>query len=193
MIWFDDPIEFLKNRDNWFKIIPEKDMSHDDQINAIVMFSIYFALLILLIKQDFRGLYVLLFVLILTYFLKQHLNREAFQNKKDLDKINVVKHKMHNDYCTKPTENNPFMNVNMNDYTKFPNRPKACIISDVQDDVDKYFDKNLPRNQGDIYHKNASDRQYYSMPSTSIPNNLDDFKSFVYNINPTLKQRGQNY
>ena len=87
------------------------------------------------------------------------------------------------------------MNLSLKDMNEFPTRPKACNLSrsDVSAEAQKYFDEGLPRQLDDVFRKNASDRQFFTMPSTTLPNDIDNFKSFVYKIPPTLKQAGQNF
>ena len=56
-----------------------------------------------------------------------------------------------------------------------------------------FFDKfgyNLYRDVGDLYGKNNSQRQYYTMPATTMPNDQTAFAKWCYNTGPTCKERG---
>jgi len=195
MIWFHDPLGFILTERNWFSILPQASHTIEEQLNALVMFSIYFMIGIIVIKGDFRVVYLFLFICFMTWLFYNHIQTENFNLKKLEDGINIVKEPFQNTYCVRPTKQNPFMNVMMNDITNFPNRPKACNISKpaIKEEVDSFFDEDLPRELSDVYHKNASDRQFFTMPNTTIPNNVDSFTNFVYKINPTRKQLGQNF
>lgn len=195
MIWFQDPIGFLFEESNWFRILPNASSTIEEQLNSIVMFAIYFMIGILVIKGDIRVVYVFLFICFLTYVFHRHTQTENFKAKMLEDKINITKEPFKKTYCVRPTKENPFMNVTMKDIREFPNRPKACNLSNtvIKEQVDTYFDEDLPRELGDVYHKNASDRQFFTMPNTTIPNNIDTFTDFLYKMPPTQKQQGQNF
>jgi hypothetical protein len=195
MIWFNDPVGFLFNENNWFRLIPVADATVEDQMNAVFMFALYFTIGVLVIKRDIRIIYVFLVVCLLTWLFYRHHKMEQFDTKAMEDKANVKKNLYRNEYCVKPSKDNPFMNLSLKDMNEFPTRPKACNLSrsDVSAEAQKYFDEGLPRQLDDVFRKNASDRQFFTMPSTTLPNDIDNFKSFVYKIPPTLKQAGQNF
>ena len=78
----------------------------------------------------------------------------------------------------------------MNEYAENPKRKKACKINNkVNEYIDQYFNEDLYRSVDDIYNKNASERQYYTMPVTEIPNNQDKFAQWLYgNDEKTCKE-----
>lgn len=107
-------------------------------------------------------------------------NKDSKQSLKSLKKT-----------CTVPTKQNPFMNVLINEYEENPLRKKACFINkQVGEYVDKYFNEDLYRSVDDIYQKNASERQYYTMPSTEIPNEQDKFAKWLYGIDGKTCKEG---
>ena len=91
--------------------------------------------------------------------------------------------------CTKPSLNNPFMNINT--ITDKRDKPAACPYYDnpnVAAEVEKDFDFNLYRDVSDLYNKRNSQRQYYTMPSTTIPNEQTAFAKWLYLSPPTCKE-----
>jgi len=78
----------------------------------------------------------------------------------------------------------------MSDYTQNPKRAKACDLSQgpVKSKAQGYFNKNLYRDVGDVFQKNASDRNFITMPVTTIPNDDGAFKNFLYDIKQTCKE-----
>ena len=48
-IWFNDPANFI-NGSNYFKIWPSQDMAFGEQLNCLMRFAIYFALIVFIIK-----------------------------------------------------------------------------------------------------------------------------------------------
>ena len=171
-----------------FNIIPDSSQDVVDQLNSVMRFSIYFSIIILALKHDVRAIYFTIFVAFVTwiiytqYVAEDHTKRELFDRlgiKADFKKRN----------CIKPTENNPFMNVSRVDYADFPNRPKACSIQDSAKETGEFFEKGLYRKEDDVFFKSASDRQFFTMPFTTIPNDQTGFAKWLYNIGPTCKEK----
>ena len=80
--------------------------------------------------------------------------------------------------CTRPTPENPFMNVLATEYGTL--RPPACDYDDVKDDVAAYFERGLHREITDVYKKKASDRQFITMPVTETVPDTGAFRNFLY-------------
>lgn len=87
----------------------------------------------------------------------------------------------------RPTINNPFMNVLVSDYDTSIGKPlnvtsRACDTENpkVKDDMQIGFEDNLFRDVSDIFGKNASDRQYYTTPSSQIVNDQTGFAKWLY-------------
>ena len=95
---------------------------------------------------------------------------EKYLNDNDLDIIN-------NEKCVKPTRENPFMNPSLIGNN---NKYDSCSIENehIKDNIDYFFNKNVFRETDDIYDKSLLDRQFYTVPSTSIPNNREKLASW---------------
>jgi hypothetical protein len=90
----------------------------------------------------------------------------------------------------KPTVENPFMNVNLiTDNKEKIESPNSWNNEEVQKDIEDKFGYNLYRDVGDLYGKSNSQRQYYTMPSTTIPNNQTSFAKWCYSVGPTCKEK----
>lgn len=106
-----------------------------------------------------------------------------------LEQMNMMKDIHTNKKCQKPSPSNPFMNVLLTDYVSNPKRPTACRMNNaVKKQVNKFFDENLFRDVDDIFHKNASDRQFYTTANTAIPNDQTAFAKWLYQTGPTCKE-----
>ena len=105
---------------------------------------------------------------------------EKYLNDNDLDIIN-------NEKCVKPTQENPFMNPSL---IGINNKYNSCSIENkhIKDNIDYFFNKNVFRETDDIYDKSLLDRQFYTVPSTSIPNNREKLASWLYERGPTCKE-----
>lgn len=188
-IWFKDLQHFCTEQ-NYAQFFPAKGMSFAEQLNSLMRLSIYFSILVFLLKKDTHIFFVPIFMGGFTYFLytidsNNKLNEQSFLDSKEL-----YKDKNTDEICSKPSENNPFMNVLMNEYVQNPNKNKACNLSrtDVKKKTKKFFDKNLYRDVDDIFQKNASDRNYYTTPITTIPSDQDAYLKFLYPLPKTCKE-----
>ena len=86
-----------------------------------------------------------------------------------------------------PTENNPFSNVPItafgqpqvySDYTRMNLGPASKFVKNSMEDN---FIKTLYQNPGDkLFERNNSQRQFYSVPVGSVPNNQEAFAESLY-------------
>lgn len=188
-IWFKDVRSFI-NEKNVDKFFPSSSMTFTEKLNSIMRLTIYFSIILVIIKKDINVFFVPLIAGVFTWFLYNS-ERRKLKNEEDfLSKMNLYKDPRTSQLCYKPTPNNPFMNILMSDYTQQPNRAKACNVSKghIKKMTQKYFDRNLYRDVSDIYQKNASDRNFYTTPSTTIPNAQDEFLKFAYPMGKTCKE-----
>jgi hypothetical protein len=191
-IWYQNVPEFLVNASTVIEIIPDKSMSLERQLNALFRFSVYFAILVYVIRRDYRIWYFPIIIGCLTFLIYQNkLNTD--ESKKELfEKLNVIENEKK--VCYNPTKDNPFMNVSMVDVSDFPNRPEACNISNkvVKDKVQAILDDQMVCSVDDIFKRNAGFRNFYTTPSTTIPNDQDKFAKWLYQVPPTCKERTLN-
>lgn len=188
-IWYQDPRGFITDA-NYFEFWPSKDMSFAEQLNCLMRFSLYFALIVLIIKKDANILFVPMFMGIFTYYVYMVDTQNKINENMILDSMSMHKNERDGSKCIKPSSNNPFMNVLMTDYAKNPKRPSACSLDSktTRTEIKKHFDKNLFRNVDDVFHKNASDRQFYTTPITTIPNDQSAFAKWLYGQGTTCKE-----
>jgi hypothetical protein len=188
-IWFKDMKNFI-NEKNVDKFFPAPSMNLTEKLNSIMRLAVYFGLILLVINRDVNVLFVPLVTGAFTWFLYRSEQRKMKNEEYFLSKMNLYKDPRTSQLCYKPTPNNPFMNILMTDYTQQPNRPQACNVSKghIKKMAQKYFERDLYRDVSDIYQKNASDRNFYTTPSTTIPNAQDDFLKFAYPIGKTCKE-----
>ena len=92
------------------------------------------------------------------------------------------------------------MNVTMKDYMNLDkngfivNRPPACDPNDpeIKKLMDQGFSNNLYRDVSDVFGKNSSQRNYFTMPWTTIPNKQDEFARWLY-LSPKTCKEDQDY
>ena len=188
-IWFQDPTGFIGPL-NYDRFFPSKEMAFVEQLNSLMRFSIYFSLLVFVIRKETNIFFIPVFMAGFTYMLfsvdTKNKQREKFYMKqKQLEKDPHTK-----ELCAAPTKENPFMNVLVSDYAINPQRKKACSITEgkAKGKVKKLFENNLYRDVSDIYNKNASDRNFYTTPITTIPNDQNAFAQYCFGTEKSCKQ-----
>jgi hypothetical protein len=88
-----------------------------------------------------------------------------------------------------PTARNLFMNVLLDEYKYNPERPAAAPVTDplVKQTLDDYFRVQWFSDPTDVFGKNQNQRQFVTMPSTSIPNDRDSYQKWLYALPGTCK------
>jgi len=95
--------------------------------------------------------------------------------------------------CKIPTKDNPLMNTNITDYNE-GNPPVACnsYDEDINEEININFNHDLFRNIDELWEKGNSQRQFYTMPNTAVPNNQKDFAEWLYKVPETCKENQFN-
>lgn len=95
---------------------------------------------------------------------------------------------------TSPTSENPYMNFLMNEISEYPTKPPAKYNAsgDVKQKLEDRFEVKMYGDPGDIWGRNQSQREFYTMPSTSIPNDRDSFQNWLYRIPGKTCKEGNN-
>lgn len=100
----------------------------------------------------------------------------------------------HSQTETMPTARNPFMNVLIDEIKYNPTRAPAKYIGDpnVQGSLDSFFRVQWSSDPTDVFGKTQSQRQFITMPSTSIPSDRGSFQDWLYKIpGKTCKEGGR--
>lgn len=209
----------LYDGNNYVKFIPTQNMNYIEKLNSLVRLSIYlFLALFLLGKNDKKNISwfyipIILFLGVnLFYAIDKKEKGLAQENEERKIKLEISKPKLtpeetylndknSNETCTsyqgtkcrKPTPNNPFMNVLLTDYIEDSDRPPACNIenSNISNLAYDGFVEGLFQDVTDVFEKKNSDRTYYSMPSTTIPNDTISFAKWCAGIPETCKTNNQ--
>jgi hypothetical protein len=97
--------------------------------------------------------------------------------------------------ATLPTARNPFMNVLIDEIKYNPKRPEAVAINDpaMKIGLDDFFRTEFNRDPTDVFGRSQSQRQFVTMPSTSIPNDQGSYQDWLYKIEgKTCKEGGRD-
>lgn len=184
-IWYNDFTGFI-TEDNFYKILPFTYMSFEEKLNAIMRFCLYLSIVLSLITVNAKYIGIVLVAAILSYVFYSFETRdktiaENFLKDKNLE---IVDNKL----CTRTTIENPFMNPSIADIKYNPDRPAACDIEKVKDKVENNFKKRVYKDVNDIFGREYSSREFYTVPSTTIPNDQGGFAKWLYGSPATCKE-----
>jgi hypothetical protein len=191
--WMEDyKILFYKERLTEF--FPSSSMTLIEKLNALFRMSIYLSIILYLLTSNYLYLYIMIIIGAFTCFIyySQKDNVELYFNsdKNSIDNI-IQKFDLNElENNIKPTVENPFMNINLITDNKVKEAPHPSWNDEkIKNDIEDKFGYNLYRDVGDLYGKSNSQRQYYTMPSTTIPNNQTSFAKWCYSVGPTCKEK----
>lgn len=190
-IWINDyKILFLK--DNISKFVPTVNMTNIEKLNSIMRLGVYLGVALFIFSGKTEYLLIIVLVSVFTYFIynTQKDNMELFFNSIDNSNFNKIqKSLMKEPSKIEPSVDNPFMNINLitDDKTK-DSAPPSWNNDEVKDEIEVKYNHNLYRDVGDLYGKSNSQRQFYTMPSTTVPNNQTSFAKWCYSTGPTCKE-----
>lgn len=178
-IWYND-LSGMFTYQNYFIVLPTQTMTLHEKLNAIVRFFTYLGVLLALIKNDYKYIFLgviaaLVSVIINTYEDNNISIAEKFLEDKELAIVD-------NRVCSKSTVNNPFMNMSIADITLNPEHPAACRLDNptIKKLIDTNFNARVFRDSGDIYGMQNSQRQFYTMPVTTLTNDQTGFGKWLY-------------
>jgi len=90
--------------------------------------------------------------------------------------------------CKKPTADNPYMNIVFSDYLDAANVPEPCNSDQTKDDAQYLYNSTVYRNIEDVYERQNSQRLFYTLPITTIPNKQGEFADWLYKTGPQCKE-----
>lgn len=204
--WYND-INILIHPDRLTEFFPIGEHTLEEKFNALVRLSLYISIILFYYHGDYNYFGIFIGTLLITYFIwiNKPISNEGKLNELSSTFPEQVVEKLENEgntsNCTRPTIDNPFMNVTMKDLLNVDettgtivDRPAACDTTnpDVKKEIDNNFNNNLFKDVNDIFGKMNSQRQFYTMPSTTIPNAQDEFAKWLY-LNPKTCKEDQDY
>lgn len=209
--WFQDLAGTIFNLDLALKILPRNEMTYAEKINSLVRLSIYIGLILALFYTNYLFLYIPIIVMIITYLLYifrlGELDKTRSENGpnaklQDITKgqnDNLMKKNINGNHgdsfenllnikrCSKPVINNPFMNALVFD-SRLRNSACDVIKPENQLAIEKEYNKYCIKDISDIYNHNSGRRQFYTVASTTYPNDQGGFANWLYRTPPTCKE-----
>jgi len=182
-IWYKD-LRILYINNNYIKFFPTANMNNIEKLNSIVRTSIIISTILIVYTGNINFIFLAIFVLLITYLIHSNNTNISNYNNYTEKKLEYVL----------PTVDNPFMNITLNDYIENPNREALIKKNNYKNPkldklINKSFNFNLYKDFSDIFNKNNSQRQFYTTPVTTIPNNQKSFGNWLYKTSETCKER----
>lgn len=214
--WAENP-SILWQRNRLSEFVPAPNMSWAEMLNSLVRGAALISFVLVLYFQTDSPFYILLFFLILTYIIAKYpgpvmdqLNKaqswlkkfptqgrtEISQEEKNIENAEffVQPNSVEGNWKgaqVQPTVNNPFMNFNIfTDPTNKPAAPLSYSSPSLQAEIEKNYQKELYRDVSDLYNKQHGQREFYTTPSTTFPNDQTSFARWLYATPPTCKEEG---
>ena len=191
--WYNDP-SILISTDRLDEFFPSKVMTFEEQLNAFVRLMSYLSIILTAYTKNVNYIYLSLFSFIFSYLIYKNSDESLSSKLKKEDFISNYDSKKN--YIL-PTIDNPFMNVQFDDYIKNPQREAISKLNNYKNPnlnklIDQKFNYNLYKDVSDIFDKNNSQRQFYTTPVTTIPNDQESFAKWLYKTPPTCKENNGN-
>lgn len=177
--WFEDPKRLVDSKKlTWF--FPSMSMPVEERVDAATRLVIYYTALLLLVKRDATVLVYMLAALVVLYAFYRYHQSAKLQRETMLDRYNLTPDPVTKRPCFKPTKDNPFMNVSP--LSDPADRAPSCDMTKrtVRKQVEKLYEASTVFNVEDVFRRNSGQRQFYSMPATTTPNDQDAFAKWLY-------------
>lgn len=168
-LWIDDPLNILFDLS---KIIPDRSDSLHEQVNSFTRFILLYGTILSVYKKNLDPLVFAMVmsiaVLGFVWFMKQQTHNPAKQLNSHEPPTSV-------ECITPKTIHNPFANPMMG--ARNCNAPSSPLSEQ------ELFVQNLPLDEWDIYGKNNSQRQFFSVPH----NDQTSFAKWLYDPGEVCK------
>ena len=191
-LWIND-LSILYKGDYLFEIIPNKNFDFNRKLNSLVRLSIYYSCIMYFVNKDTNTFFIPIIIGSLSIVLNKNHEKTQIEESTHKLQMNDIPN-MQNDInslsgsCRVPTAENPFMNPLQTTVNPDEKSCSSYNNKGLQKDIDTKFNNDLYRDANDIFGKNNSQRQFYTVPGGSIPNDQEAFTKWLYQTPPTCKE-----
>lgn len=172
----------LFDPDKLLDFFPNKYQSYEERVNALARLIIYAGVSISLYRKHVSPLLFSIGLLVVLIIISK-VQKNLFNGRQKRHNNPSGCQKFQED-CQKPTVMNPFANVLVGDN---PERKHACPVDEVEEDIVAKFNRSVIKSEFDVFDNQNSQRQFYSTPNTSIPNDQGAFAHWLYGQDKVCK------
>jgi hypothetical protein len=162
-----DILQEVFQKDKLLNFWPTNRQSAKERVEATTRFVVYASLLVYLTSKDARV--VLLGLLVLTVLYVLYFNGMIPDGERSMN------YKLDASGFTMPSRDNPMGNILMGEYSTQPDRPPAAWYPSVREEVQQEWDEIHP-----FERVRDAERNFYTTPSTTIPNDQAAFAQASY-------------
>ncbi len=206
--WWDQPRILIDQATEFFPFTEYDKRCTASALNSFTRFGIYLGILLAIVRMEEAWLLVgVVFASFAVGAWKimmrngavregftENFTSEAGYREKDTDAPIVDARTVNGQYVpdvigdrsgrTDPTAANPFMNVLISEISDNPYRKPAANVqaTAVKHELDGYFETMFYNDPGDTFNRTQSQRQWVTMPSTTIPNDQEAFQNWLYRV-----------
>ena len=214
--WSENP-NILLTPKYVFELYPTAEMTYAQKLNAISRLVVFIAIAGFIVSRGnmrilFVSIVTLLAIYLLHFYYVMTTKKHASGFRENMENAELVQKKIDSlrsqpNLFDPPTSTNPLSNVLLSDYLANPQKKPAAPADNENVAVDiltqaKETVKRLNPGQPDIadklfgdlgeqYQFERSMQAYYSMPSTTIPNDQGAFAEFCYGSMVSCKEGNQ--
>ena len=189
--WIKEP-SILFRKDKIFQLWPYEGMTFEEKLNATTRFVICISLFGFMILNNYLILLfgiVLILALVSLFFYINKSSYEGLENNVQIDATkmsneNPLYNVMPVDYQNNVNKEKMKTNYNISREESINNSAKNFILEQNKDNSEI---GNIFKSVTDNIEFDKSMRQFYTNPSTTIPNTQDDFLKYCYGDLPSEK------
>jgi hypothetical protein len=206
--WLDQPRILVDQATEFFPFTEHDKRCTASALNSFTRFGIYLGLLLAIVRMEIWWLVVgvafATFSVGAWYYMgTRGAVREGFLDGADTEAPIVDASTLNGDYIpdvigeqgrTDPSAANPFMNVLLTEITDNPYRKPAANVQGykIRNELDDYFQTMFSSDPGDVFQHTQGQRQFYTTPSSTIPNDQGSFADWLYRMpGQTCKEGNQ--
>jgi hypothetical protein len=167
--WTQDFSVLFKNN-NWLKFVPTNKMGNIEKLNSMARYFLYLGVILYFFKNDKKYLILGLMGMVFTIYLFKNKEVESFTET-----------------CTKPTYDNPYMNVLVNEYNDDKLPPCKLDTAEKKEDFNQKKNFNLYKDVSDIFERENFER-HFTVPTTDYINNQTEFAKWLYSNDTVCKE-----
>jgi hypothetical protein len=201
--WLNHPMILFANASEFFPFTEHDKRCTASALNSFTRFGLYLGVLLAIVRFEaswlLTGIVFALVSLIAWKLmsgrgsLREGFTSEGGYREYDTDAPIVEPRTVPENYTpdiigmtgrTGPTAANPFMNVLISEISDNPYRKPATNVegTSVKAELDGYFETMFHSDPGDTFNHTQSQRQWVTMPSTTIPNDQESFQNWLYRV-----------
>lgn len=166
-VWYDD-VTVLARR--WKEFYPNASMSSAERTNAVVRFLLYATIATYLYNRDPRYVLFGFVAVALVSFLHPVSTPRTYET---YDALSGAPQRYQKQQCKRSTPQNPFANFLLTDD---PLGPPACAYDEHKESIRENFNRSLFMNAEDLWERQNSQRQFYTLPNSQ---KIPDTKAFA--------------